>query len=167
MPSPRQRTGHEGRRAFARRGQAEAARVLADPADAEEVAQEILCKVWRHACHYDPRRARVATWLRVMTRRCAIDRLRQRRRWLRFLAEQPRALPATPPEVLDRELLHSRILRTRRAFRELPPEQRRVVALALLRDMTQRAIAEATGTPLGTVKTRALAAKRRLRRALA
>lgn len=153
-------------RRYARRLRAEAARIVTDPADAEDVAQEVLWKIWRHARRYDPRRASVATWLMVMTRRSAIDRLRQRSRWHRFLAEQPRAAPQCPPDVLDRELFRSRILRTRRAFRELPPEQRWVVALALLRDMTQREIAAATGTPLGTVKTRTLSAKRRLRQSL-
>lgn len=54
----------------------------------------------------------------------------------------------------------------RRAFRELPAAQRQVLALAFFRDMTQTEIAETTGIPLGTVKTRTTFAKRRLRQSL-
>ena len=96
----------------------EAYRILGDPDDAADVAQEILWKIWRHAGGYDPARASVGTWAGVMARRLAIDRLRQRNRRLRLLEEQPRegeaVLPEAPERVhsLDRSRVVRRALRT-------------------------------------------------------
>jgi RNA polymerase sigma-70 factor (ECF subfamily) len=145
----------------------EAYRILGDPDDAADVAQEILWKIWRHAGEYDPARASVGTWAGVMTRRLAIDRLRQRNRRLRLLEEQPREGEAVLPEAPERvhSLDRSRVVR--RALSDLPREQRKILELMYFRDMSQREIARATGIPLGTVKTRAGLAVRRLRQALA
>ncbi|HKH47839.1 MAG TPA: sigma-70 family RNA polymerase sigma factor [Thermoanaerobaculia bacterium] len=146
---------------------AEAYRILGDPDDAADVAQEVLWKVWRHAGEYDPAKASVSTWIGVMTRRLAIDRLRQRQRRLRLLDEQPRESEAILPEAPERVHAHHQSRVVRRALRELPREQRKIVELMYFREMSQREIALATGIPLGTVKTRAGMAVRRLRQVLA
>lgn len=145
----------------------EAYRILGDSDDAADVAQEVLWKIWRHAGEYDPARAGVSTWVGVLTRRLAIDRLRQRNRRLRLLEEQPRESEAVLPEAPERvhSLDRSRVVR--RALSGLPREQRKILELMYFRDMSQREIAQATGIPLGTVKTRAGLAVRRLRQALA
>ena len=69
--------------AFVRRFQARvyglAATMVGDPAVAEELSQEAFARAWRHAATYDPRRARVSTWLLSITRNLAIDHLRARR----------------------------------------------------------------------------------------
>lgn len=153
-------------RRYSRWIRAEAWRILSDQGEAEDVHQEVLCKVWQHAGSYDPRQGTVATWLLVVARRTAIDRLRRHRRRLRFVAEQPRQANAVQPDFLDREVFHRRLSSVKRAFRALPPEQRQVLGLAVLRDMSQSEIANATGTPLGTVKTRISSARRRLRESL-
>ncbi len=145
----------------------EAWRILGDADDAADVAQEVLWKIWRHAGEYDRSKAGVGTWLGVLTRRLAIDRLRQRRRRMRLLDSQPPQSDVVPPEATDRvdALDRSRVVRT--ALGELPNEQRKILELMYFRDMSQREIARATGIPLGTVKTRAGLAVRRLRQTLA
>lgn len=145
----------------------EAYRILGDPDDAADVAQEVLWKVWRHAGEYDPAKASVSTWVGVLTRRLAIDRLRQRQRRMRLLDEQPRQSEAILPEAPERIHAHYQSRAVRRALRELPREQRTVLELMYFREMSQREISQITGIPLGTVKTRAGLAVRRLRQALA
>lgn len=145
----------------------EAFRILGDQDDAADVAQEVLWKIWRHAGAYDPSKASVSTWIGVLTRRLAIDRLRQRQRRLRLLDEQPRQNEAILPEAPERVHAEHRSRAVRSALRELPREQRKVLELMYFREMSQREIAQATGIPLGTVKTRAGMAVRRLRQVLA
>ncbi|HYU30955.1 MAG TPA: sigma-70 family RNA polymerase sigma factor [Thermoanaerobaculia bacterium] len=146
---------------------AEAYRILSDSDDAADVAQEVLWKIWKHAGDYDPVKASVSTWMGVLTRRLAIDRLRQRQRRLRLLEEQPKASEAIPPEAPERIHAHHRSRAVRRALRELPREQRKILELMYFREMSQREISLLTGVPLGTVKTRAGLAVRRLRQVLA
>lgn len=144
---------------------AEASRILLDEGEAEEVLQEVWWKVWQRALDYDPRRGSVLAWLFIMARRRAIDRLRHRQARLRAVDRQPWR-ESWVPEVHDRELFRSWFARVRRAFRELSPGQRQVLALAVFRDMSHSEIAETTGLPLGTVKTRTNSAKKRLRQSL-
>jgi RNA polymerase sigma factor (sigma-70 family) len=153
-------------RRYSQKIKAEAFRILFDTGEAEEVLQEVLCKVWQRAASYDSRRGSVSSWIFIMTRRRAIDWLRHRRVRLRAEVQQPWQEPCVPLEVHDRELFPGWRLRVRRAFRELPPEQRQVLALALFREMSQSQIADITGIPLGTVKTRTSSAKTRLRQSL-
>jgi len=145
----------------------EAYRILGDADDAADVAQEVLWKVWRHAGEYDRSKASVSTWVGVLTRRLAIDRLRQRQRRMRLLDGQPRESEAVAPEAPARVDAHHRSRIVRTALGELPREQRKILELMYFRDMSQREIARATGIPLGTVKTRAGLAVRRLRQVLA
>src|SRR5260221_346311 len=65
-------------RRFQRRVYGLAMTILSDSAAAEDVAQETFARAWRHAGAYDPRRARVATWLLTIARNLAIDSLRMR-----------------------------------------------------------------------------------------
>lgn len=141
-----------------------AARVLGDRGDAEEVVQEVFVHAWRRADTYDPQRSAVSTWLVLVTRSRAIDRLRSRRvvdrthdqvRRDSTEHESPRGVRAVH-RTERRQRLHE-------ALSGLPPEQRRVLELAYFGGMTQREIARSTDTPLGTVKTRTLLALRKLR----
>lgn len=141
-----------------------ALRVLRDSADAEEVVQEVFLHAWNRAATYDPTRSSVSTWLVLITRSRSIDRLRTRQvvdrthdqvRHQRKLHESPRA-SANVQDMDRRRRMHA-------ALAGLPEEQRRVLELAYYGGMTQREIAEATGIPLGTVKTRTLLAMKKLR----
>ncbi len=140
-------------------------RVLGSEDDAEEIVQETFLQVWRQAPRYDPERASVSTWLVLIARSRAIDRARSR--GVRARTEDSLALEPTAPDrsaaqvtaVLD----HERRLRVRQALGGLPAEQRAVLEMAYFDGLTQREIAEHTGTPLGTVKTRTLLAMKKLR----
>lgn len=145
-----------------------AVRVLRDPAEAEEILQEAFLQAWRQAKRYDPARSSVVTWLVLLTRSRAIDRLRSRRvteRTVTAVRDEPTTDHTSPTGVRD-VLLQERRTRLRQELARLPEAQREVLELAFFRGLTQREIAEETGTPLGTVKTRSLLAMKKLRQAL-
>lgn len=145
-----------------------ARRVLHSTADAEEVLQEAFVQVWQQAGRYDRRKSAVSTWLVLLTRSRAIDRLRSRQvkdRTVTNLQQEKRS-SHTSPEGASNVLHHERRIRLRHEMARLPEEQREVLELAFFSGMTQSEIARDTGIPLGTVKTRTLLAMRKLRQAL-
>jgi len=143
-------------------------RILRDPSDAEEVVQEAFVQVWKQAGRYDPRRSSVSTWLVLIARSRSIDRLRSRqvrdRTALAAGKEQPRH---TSQEGMASVWYDERRQRLNEVMATLPLEQREVLELSYYQGLTQREIAESTGIPLGTVKTRTLLAMKKLRTALA
>jgi RNA polymerase sigma-70 factor (ECF subfamily) len=143
-------------------------RVLNDLSDSEEVLQEAFLQVWNQAARYDPKRSSVSTWLVLITRSRAIDRLRSRRVAERTVsaAEKENRRTHTSPEGLGHVFTQERRLRLRRELDNLPEPQRQVLELAFYRGMTQSEIAAETSIPLGTVKTRTLLAVKKLRKAL-
>lgn len=145
-----------------------ARKVLQDRDDAEEVVQEAFVHVWNRGDSYDPGRSSVATWLVLVTRSRAIDRLRSRN-----VAQRTRAAVRSHggPEHASAEgaarVLHGeRRQRVRAELDRIPDEQRQVLELAFYQGLTQSEIAERTGIALGTVKTRTLLAMKKLRTAL-
>lgn len=145
-----------------------AMRVLHDPADAEEVVQEVFLQAWNRADRYEPSRSSVSTWMVLITRSRAIDRLRNRQVVNRTVTAVQQKDPDdhASPQGVGNVLEHERRKRVRQELEGLPPEQQQVLELAFYRGMTQSEIAESTGIPLGTVKTRTLLAMRKLRKAL-
>jgi len=134
-----------------------ARRVLGDSGEAEEVLQEVFLFVWRSAASFDPARGSALTWLLIVTRSRAIDRLRTRRggsrpevRSLEDLAEPPASEDDVEANTTGRQWETL----CRSAVRELPEDQRRALELAYFDGLTHQEIAERTATPLGTVKTR-------------
>lgn len=146
-----------------------ASRVLGDTAEAEEVLQEAFLQVWNQAARYDPARSSVSTWLVLITRSRAIDRLRNLRVVQRTVNAAQHEKPATyaSPKGVQNVLNAERRIRLGSELSKLPAEQRQVLELAFYEGMTQSEIAARTGIPLGTVKTRTLLAMRKLRVALA
>ncbi len=145
-----------------------AQRILGDPADAEEVVQEAFLQAWGQAGRYDPSRSSVSTWLVLIARSRAIDRLRSRRVAARTVggSQESAPEPHTSPGAVEDVFMRERRRRLQEELAGLPPEQRQVLDLAFHQGMTQREIAEATRIPLGTVKTRTLLALRKLRKSL-
>ena len=145
-----------------------ATKILGDRSDAEDVLQEVFVQVWRQAGRYRRGRSSVSTWLVLITRSRSIDRLRsrnvKRRTALAAHREEPSA--HTSPEGVRIVLRDERRKRLSGALAELPEKQRKVLEMAYYQGLTQREIAEATETPLGTVKTRTLLAMRKLRQTL-
>lgn len=145
-----------------------ARRIVGGKEEAEDVVQDVFVQVWRQADRYRRSRSSVSTWLALITRSRAIDRIRSRRVADRTAqaahAEGPgeHASAEAPAAVVHRE----RRARLRGEMERLPEEQRQVLELAFFAGLTQSEIAERTGIPLGTVKTRTLLAMRKLRAAL-
>ena len=140
---------------------------VGDAATAEEVTQDVFLRVWERAWQYRADQAKVSTWLTSIARHRAIDQLR--RQGVRPEAHSivwadlsPQAEPTTDGPELPAELSIQR-QRVRAAVAQLPEEQRQVLALAYFRGYSQTEIAESTGLPLGTVKTRIRLAMEKLR----
>jgi RNA polymerase sigma-70 factor (ECF subfamily) len=147
-----------------------ARRILTRPEDAEEVVQDVFAQVWRDAGRYDHERASVAGWIVMLARTRAIDRLRSRR--ARPDHDQP-AAPTAAPQLLSGArnpeqvvISADNVRHIRAALAELPEAQRSIVELAYYAGLTHAEIAEKTGVPLGTVKTRLRTAMAALRLAL-
>jgi RNA polymerase sigma-70 factor, ECF subfamily len=127
-----------------------ALRVLNDSSEAEEVMQEIFIQVWRNPRAYDAARGSLGGWLVVVARNRAIDKLRRRK------PADPVELFALPSSInlaqdAERGFLLEKI---RKAMDGLPVEQRKAIDLAFFEGLSHSEIAEKTGDPLGTVKTR-------------
>lgn len=141
--------------------------MLGDTGAAEDVAQEALVRVWRHAPVYDARRGSVATWVLTITRNLAVDALRLRR----SVPTDPDVLMATgpvsgegnPDEMVARVDLRAPL---RAALAELPAGQRRALLLAAVYGLTAAEIGQHEQIPLGTAKTRIRAGMAKLRAAV-
>lgn len=136
----------------------------ASEAVAEECAQEVMATLWHKAHLYDPARASVATWIFTIARNRRIDVLRRARR--DDLQDLPWGPEPEPPQE-DSLTRDQESRRLSEALAGLPDKQRVLVEQAYYHDLSHNEIAEATGLPLGTVKSRLRLALDRLRHALA
>jgi RNA polymerase sigma-70 factor, ECF subfamily len=140
--------------------------IVRDPDDADDTLEETFYQAWRQAARFDPARGTVATWLLTIARSRALDRVRSYRR-LREEPLTPDSAAIGAVIVADSAEEAERRERVAEALRTLPPEQREVVELAYFSGLSQTEIAERTGQPLGTVKTRTRLAGQKLRERLA
>ena len=142
-------------------------RILGAAGEAEEVLQECFLQAWNQAARYDAQRSSVSTWLILIARSRALDRLRSRQARERAVDGAAAEPPADTSSTAEHSVFHAeRRRRVREVLAELPDEQRRVLELAFYEGLSQTEIATRTGTPLGTVKTRALLGMKKLRQAL-
>ncbi|NER80198.1 MAG: sigma-70 family RNA polymerase sigma factor [Leptolyngbya sp. SIO1D8] len=126
--------------------------------EAEEVVLDVFSQVWRDAHRYDAKRSRVDSWLFLMTRSRALDRLRKRQRQSKVVevaTVKARSTPVsredTPEEAL---LVVERREQVVAALAQIPKEQRLVIELAYFQGLSQSEIVQRTHLKLGTVKTR-------------
>lgn len=142
-------------------------RITNDASLAEDVVQDAFLGAWRNAARYIEGRGSVKTWLLSIVHHRAIDAIR-RRRPTTDLPDGETALPSalTLPDIwaevsvrLDADLVRS-------AMAALSDVQREAIELAYFGGLTQGEIAERTGTPLGTVKSRMRLGLLAMRRAL-
>ena len=145
-----------------------ARRILVGTSDAEEILQEVFLHVWNNAARYDAGRSSVSTWLVLITRSRAIDRLRNRKVVERVheAAHQEDRVRHASPEGVESVFFRERRQRVKSELDKLPPEQKQVLEMAFYEGLSQSEIAERAGLPLGTVKTRTLLAMKKLRGAL-
>ena len=150
-------------RHFAPRVKAFLMRSGADEALAEECVQEVMATVWHKAALFDPARASVATWIFTIARNKKIDVLRRQRR------PEPEDLPWGPeaePDQADVVGLQQESEQLGQAIASLPEKQRDLIEKAYYGDLSHSEIAEQTGLPLGTIKSRIRLALDRLRHAM-
>lgn len=144
-----------------------ALRILGQRSDAEDIVQETFTYAWRQAARYAAEKSSVATWLILIARSRAIDRLRSGAAAHRALsAAGTGAENHTSPEGVGNVLSRERRQRVREELDRLPAEQVEVLVMAFFGGLSQTEIAAATGIPLGTVKTRTLLGMKKLRAAL-
>ncbi|GHJ37145.1 ECF RNA polymerase sigma factor SigK [Streptomyces sp. TS71-3] len=129
--------------------------VLRDPAQSEEVAQEVLIEVWRCAARFDARRGSAMAWITTLAHRRAVDRVRSAQasadRESRVAAHSHSPAFDEVSEQVERRLEREQV---RRCMGQLTELQRESVTLAYYRGYTYRETADVLGAALGTVKTR-------------
>jgi RNA polymerase sigma-70 factor, ECF subfamily len=133
-----------------------AASVLGDTALADDVAQEVFLTVWR-GCRYDPTRGPLGPYLRLMARSRALDLWRRNRvaeRATDRLKQSAVLDPSTADEPSRALVRAAERESARRAVRNLPAPQRQAIGLTYWGGLTTQQAADATGIPLGTVKSR-------------
>lgn len=143
--------------------------LLRDPDEAEDVVEETFWQAWKKASAYEPSKGAVSTWLLTIGRRKALDRLRANKRKREdpvgsqdVFADLPSGEPDPSQDMEGAELRRH----VHAALRGLPAEQREVLVLGYFRGLSQSEIADSTGQPLGTVKTRMRLAMQKLREPL-
>ncbi len=146
---------------YAGRVKAFALRSGAAAADADEIAQDVMVAVWRHAADFDPARAAVSTWIFAIARNRRIDLHRRGARPTPD-PEDPLFQPDPAPDGLAVLDTAERERRLRAALDALPAEQRQILVAAFYQGLSHRAIAARDGLPLGTVKSRIRLAFRHL-----
>jgi RNA polymerase sigma-70 factor (ECF subfamily) len=142
-------------------------RLGCDRAAAEEVAQDVMVSLWRKAHLFEPSKSSLATWLYRIARNRRIDLLRRDR--VDFVDPDNFALDIPDEATVDADRMLDSQTRDdilRNAMMQLPGEQLSLVQMAFFESLSHSEIAEKTGLPLGTVKSRIRLAFTRLRRAL-
>ena len=139
-----------------------ALRVLKDTGQAEDVMQDIFIQIWKKPGAFISGRGSLGAWLVVVARNRAIDALRRRRP-----TDSVEDVVLASSTDLAAEAERNTLMEKVRAYmHQLPPEQRKSVEMAYFEGMSHSEIAEKTGDPLGTVKTRIRLALITLRKAM-
>ena len=127
-----------------------ALRVLGETGAAEDVLQEVFLQLWRNPGAFDSSRGNLGAWLAVITRNRAIDGLRKRRPE----TDIADVVVSVEPD-MARDAERARAMeQVRGALGIMPAAQRSALEMAYFEGLTHVEIADKTGEPLGTIKTR-------------
>ena len=130
-------------------------RLLRDPAQSEEVAQEIFLEIWQTSSRFDPGRGGAATWILTMTHRRAVDRVRasqaSRDRDVRVGIRDLDVDIDHVAESVEVRVEHERV---ERAMARLTDMQRQAITLSYYGGYTNSEVATMLSVPIGTIKTR-------------
>ena len=131
-----------------------ARKMLRNNDDAEDAVQEIFIDVWKNAERYDETQASETTFIAMIARRRIIDRIRYSSR--RISADSLEDVVTEPWTRSDQTMQISvEAKEAAAAMKDLRPEQKQVLHLSIVQGLSHQEIADATGIPLGTVKTHA------------
>ena len=141
-------------------------RLGSDLATAEEITQDVMRSLWLKAEQFDPAKSSASTWLYRIARNRRIDGLRRNK--MDFVDPQDYVFEQESGEASQEQILDGwqREQLIKEALSSLTPDQRDLINLAFYSDLSHVQIAEKTGLPLGTVKSRIRLAFSRLRRHL-
>jgi RNA polymerase sigma-70 factor (ECF subfamily) len=138
-----------------------ALRILKDTGHAEDVMQDIFFQIWRNSDSFVQGRGSLGAWLVVVARNRSIDMLRRRKP-----TDSVEDVVLASPCNLASEAEHNAMIeKVQKVLKDLPEEQQRSMELAFFEGLSHSEIAEKTGDPLGTVKTRIRLALITLRKA--
>jgi RNA polymerase sigma-70 factor (ECF subfamily) len=140
-----------------------ALRVLQDTAAAEDVLQDIFMQLWRNPGAFDASRGNMAAWLAVIARHRAIDALRRRKPEEDF----ENVIVSVEPDLASDADRSRAMAKVRAAFESMAPPQRSALEMAYFEGLTHAEIAQKTGEPLRTIKTRIRTGLLSLRKVLA
>ncbi len=131
-----------------------ARKMLRNSEEAEDAVQEIFVDIWKNAGRFDETKSSETTFVAMIARRRIIDRIRYSTR--RISADSLDDVLLEPFTRADKDIQISiEAQQAAEAMRELRPEQQQVLRLSIIQGMSHQEISEATGMPLGTVKTHA------------
>ena len=131
-----------------------ARKLLRNSDDAEDAVQEVFVDVWKNAGRYDETQSSETTFIAMIARRRVIDRIRHTTR--RISADSLDDILLEPFTRADKAMQMSvEANEAAEAMRTLRPEQQQVLRLSIIQGMSHQEISDATGMPLGTVKTHA------------
>ena len=128
--------------------------MLRNSEDAEDIVQEIFVDIWKNADRFDASQASETTYIAMIARRRIIDRIRYSQR--RLTPDSLEDVVTEPANRFDVNLQTSvEAAEAAKALQTLRPEQQQVLQLSIVHGLSHQEIADATGMPLGTVKTHA------------
>jgi RNA polymerase sigma-70 factor (ECF subfamily) len=138
-------------------------RILGDRGAAEEVVQDVFHRLWEKSALYEPEKGLFVSWLLTVTRNLALDVRRKETRRANFFVAFDRTdscMPTPSPSPVESLAQADAVAR---AMETLPPAQRQVVEQLYFAGLTNAELARTSGEALGTIKTRARLALKKMR----
>ena len=145
--------------------------VTHESADADEVFQDVMVDIWKHAGNFSREKGHAMGWIVTLARRRAIDRVRRSKTYSsakdRYQESTKHEMNHMDDHSVENDACSSDLLHViSQIMDELPPAQKQAVFFTMFKGLTQREIARETRTPLGTIKTRIELGLRKIRSAM-